>query len=132
MHHSEVLRRLIGGCIGLEFDDVLLYKFFSSSEIPEAWDFVHGSPLKAHRSHRNSAPPPFLCNDLKLLYVAITRARKRCWIWDHGHVYDAMQVSLTSKIYHVAGTDKIGLDFLAIPGTNHNCIDFRNDRLGLK
>ncbi|CAE6533230.1 unnamed protein product [Rhizoctonia solani] len=81
----------IADCKGLEFDDVLIYNFFSSCETPDAWDFVHGVPLRCHRNDRDSVPPPLLCSELKLLYVAITRARKRCWIWDHGHVHDAMQ-----------------------------------------
>ncbi|KEP48194.1 UvrD/REP helicase amino-terminal domain protein [Rhizoctonia solani 123E] len=77
---------------GLEFEDILVYNFFSTSELPlDAWDFVHGHPLKTHRGRRESAPPPSLCNDLKLLYVALTRARKRCWIWDQGYVVDAMK-----------------------------------------
>ncbi|CAE6516812.1 unnamed protein product [Rhizoctonia solani] len=87
----------IADCKGLEFDDVLLYNFFSSSETPDAWDFVHGVPLKSHRNARDSVPPPSLCSELKLLYVAITRARKRCWIWDHGHVHDAMQLFWLSQ-----------------------------------
>ncbi|CAE6450213.1 unnamed protein product [Rhizoctonia solani] len=77
---------------GLEFEDILIYNFFSTSELPvEAWDFVHGHPIKVHRGRKESAPPPSLCNDLKLLYVALTRARKRCWIWDQGYVIDAMK-----------------------------------------
>ncbi|KAG8778469.1 hypothetical protein FRC12_024973 [Ceratobasidium sp. 428] len=75
---------------GLEFDDILLYNFFTESESPEAWDFVHGGSMKTHRNARDSIPPLSLCIDLKLLYVAITRARQRCWIWDHGYVIDAM------------------------------------------
>ncbi|KAJ1300871.1 hypothetical protein OPQ81_002509 [Rhizoctonia solani] len=79
---------------GLEFEDILVYNFFSTSELPlDAWDFVHGRPMKAHRSRRELSPPPSLCSDLKLLYVALTRARKRCWIWDHGYVLDAMKVT---------------------------------------
>ncbi|KAG8708007.1 hypothetical protein FRC11_006898 [Ceratobasidium sp. 423] len=77
---------------GLEFEDILIYNFFSTSDLPlDAWDFVHGRPIKIHRGRRELAPPPSLCNDLKLLYVALTRARKRCWIWDHGYVVDAMK-----------------------------------------
>ncbi|KDN45554.1 hypothetical protein RSAG8_04878, partial [Rhizoctonia solani AG-8 WAC10335] len=76
---------------GLEFDDVILYNFFSESECAEAWDFVHGFPMKTHRNERDSIPPLSLCNELKLLYVALTRAQKRCWIWDHGYVIDAMK-----------------------------------------
>ncbi|EUC55350.1 UvrD-like helicase carboxy-terminal domain protein, putative [Rhizoctonia solani AG-3 Rhs1AP] len=87
----------ITDCKGLEFDDVLIYNFFSSSETPEAWDFVHDTPLRTHRNVQESAPPPSLCAELKLLYVAITRARKRCWIWDHGHVRNAMQLFWVSQ-----------------------------------
>ncbi|CAE6444861.1 unnamed protein product [Rhizoctonia solani] len=76
---------------GLEFDDIILYNFFSESDCEEAWDFVHGFPMKAHRNARDSIPPLSLCNELKLLYVALTRAQKRCWIWDHGYVIDAMK-----------------------------------------
>ncbi|KAG8760604.1 hypothetical protein FRC11_000178, partial [Ceratobasidium sp. 423] len=83
---------------GLEFEDILVYNFFSTSDLPlDAWDFVHGHSIKTHRSQRESAPPPSLCNDLKLLYVALTRARKRCWIWDHGYVVDAMKLFWLSQ-----------------------------------
>ncbi|CAE6538243.1 unnamed protein product, partial [Rhizoctonia solani] len=76
---------------GLEFHDIILYNFFSESDCAEAWDFVHGFPMKTHRNERDSIPPLSLCNELKLLYVALTRAQKRCWIWDHGYVIDAMK-----------------------------------------
>ncbi|CAE7194961.1 unnamed protein product, partial [Rhizoctonia solani] len=77
---------------GLEFEDILIYNFFSTSELPlDAWDFVHGHPTNTHRGRKELTPPPSLCNDLKLLYVALTRARKRCWIWDHGSVIDSMK-----------------------------------------
>ncbi|KAG9097775.1 hypothetical protein FRC06_007201 [Ceratobasidium sp. 370] len=76
---------------GLEFDDILLYDFFAESESPLAWEFVHGIWTKTHRNERDSIPPLSLCNELKLLYVAMTRARRRCWIWDRGDVIDAMK-----------------------------------------
>ncbi|KAG8755796.1 hypothetical protein FRC11_005787, partial [Ceratobasidium sp. 423] len=76
---------------GLEFDDIILYNFFAESECEEAWYFVHGFPLVTHRNERDSIPPLSLCSELKLLYVALTRAQKRCWIWDHGYVIDAMK-----------------------------------------
>ncbi|KAH7339885.1 hypothetical protein B0J17DRAFT_657189 [Rhizoctonia solani] len=83
---------------GLEFDDIILYNFFSESDCEEAWDFVHGYPMKAHSNARDLIPPLSLCNELKLLYVALTRAQKRCWIWDHGYVIDAMK-----KFWEVQG-----------------------------
>ncbi|CAE7144637.1 unnamed protein product [Rhizoctonia solani] len=62
---------------GLEFDDVLIYNFFSQSAAPAtAWTHVMGT------ARGNQAPPPVLCSELKLLYVAATRARRRCWIWE--------------------------------------------------
>ncbi|CAE6496461.1 unnamed protein product [Rhizoctonia solani] len=62
---------------GLEFDDVLIYNFFSQSAAPPAaWAHLLGT------ARGNQAPPPVLCSELKLLYVAATRARRRCWIWD--------------------------------------------------
>ncbi|KAG8795770.1 hypothetical protein FRC12_009777 [Ceratobasidium sp. 428] len=66
---------------GLEFDDVLIYNFFSSSAAPlSAWEHLAGG------TRGNQAPPPVLCAELKLLYVAMTRARRRCWIWDSGEL----------------------------------------------
>ncbi|CAE6436866.1 unnamed protein product [Rhizoctonia solani] len=62
---------------GLEFDDVLIYNFFSESAAPPAaWAHLLGT------ARGNQAPPPVLCSELKMLYVATTRARRRCWIWD--------------------------------------------------
>ncbi|CAE6542887.1 unnamed protein product [Rhizoctonia solani] len=62
---------------GLEFDDVLIYNFFSQSAAPPAaWAHLLGT------TRGNQAPPPVLCSELKMLYVAATRARRRCWIWD--------------------------------------------------
>ncbi|KAF8595241.1 P-loop containing nucleoside triphosphate hydrolase protein [Ceratobasidium sp. AG-I] len=71
---------------GLEFDDVLLYNFFSQSPAPaSAWDYLLGNV------RGNQAPPPVLCSELKLLYVAMTRARRRCWIWDSGEVISRLK-----------------------------------------
>nr|GEV15151.1 UvrD-like helicase, ATP-binding domain, P-loop containing nucleoside triphosphate hydrolase [Tanacetum cinerariifolium] len=50
-------------CKGLEFQDVLLYKFFGTS------------PLKDQHN--------VLCSELKQLYVAITRTRQRLWICEN-------------------------------------------------
>lgn len=63
--------------IGLEFDDVLIYDFFSTSPAGDAWELLSGSAMRGIQG-----PPPILCSELKLLYVAVTRARRRCWIWD--------------------------------------------------
>ncbi|KAG9121518.1 hypothetical protein FRC07_002483 [Ceratobasidium sp. 392] len=71
---------------GLEFDDVLIYDFFSKSPAPSsAWDHLLGN------ARGNHSPPPVLCSELKLLYVAMTRARRRCWIWDSGELVSRLK-----------------------------------------
>ncbi|CAE6476199.1 unnamed protein product, partial [Rhizoctonia solani] len=87
---------------GLEFDDVLLYNFFAESEAPTtSWKNI--LLLSAHNkdgrvqfqykpSEAHATILPVLCYELKQLYVAITRARHRCWLWDSGRTIDAMKV----------------------------------------
>ncbi|KAF8416944.1 hypothetical protein EV426DRAFT_624835 [Tirmania nivea] len=66
---------------GLEFEDVVLYNFFSNP----MWDNIHLLILKLLLT-RDAAGKldkrryGGLCSELKLLYVAITRARKNLWI----------------------------------------------------
>ncbi|KAF8491287.1 hypothetical protein JB92DRAFT_2753228 [Gautieria morchelliformis] len=93
----ENLRRQIGevGLImtlyeakGLEFNDVLLYNFFTDSmaALPE-WRVVLNVVEDGRRGHI-SAPRfddsrhALLCSELKSLYVGITRARSQVWILD--------------------------------------------------
>ncbi|KAG8735089.1 hypothetical protein FRC10_011007 [Ceratobasidium sp. 414] len=77
---------------GLEFDDVLIYNFFSQSAAPpSAWDHLLGN------ARGNQAPPPVLCSELKLLYVAMTRARRRCWIWDSGELVSRLKTQWISR-----------------------------------
>ncbi|KAH8834708.1 hypothetical protein DL96DRAFT_1808678 [Flagelloscypha sp. PMI_526] len=72
---------------GLEFDDVLLYNFFEDSSVELAqWRVVLNVLVETKPS---VTPPRFnetlhagVCNELKFLYVAITRARKNAWIVD--------------------------------------------------
>ncbi|KAG8732510.1 hypothetical protein FRC10_000885 [Ceratobasidium sp. 414] len=88
----------IVNCKGLEFDDILIYNFFSQSPAPfEDWQFVTGLPEHKRRRERELVVPLVLCLELKLLYVAMTRARKRCWIWDSGEIYDAMKAHLLDR-----------------------------------
>ncbi|KAF8751908.1 hypothetical protein RHS01_08270 [Rhizoctonia solani] len=71
---------------GLEFDDVLIYNFFSQSPASTAtWEYLSGT------TRCSQASPPVLCSELKLLYVAVTRARRRCWIWDSGILASQLQ-----------------------------------------
>ncbi|KAJ4456572.1 putative tRNA-splicing endonuclease positive effector [Paratrimastix pyriformis] len=72
---------------GLEFNDVLVYDFFSDSSLGSGWRTLYNlmaengfpcpSPMAfdAHRHHR-------LSSELKFLYVAVTRARSHLWLFD--------------------------------------------------
>ncbi|CAE6536920.1 unnamed protein product [Rhizoctonia solani] len=75
----------------LEFDDVLIYNFFSTSPAPiTVWSCL------SRDARLEQPPPPVLCSELKLLYVAVTRARRRCWIWDSGQLIHKLLVTWTS------------------------------------
>ncbi|CAE6340573.1 unnamed protein product [Rhizoctonia solani] len=77
---------------GLEFDDVLIYNFFSKSPAATAaWEYLSGT------TRWTQPPPPVLCSELKMLYVAVTRARRRCWIWDSGELVSQLQTMWTKQ-----------------------------------
>ncbi|KAM3394194.1 hypothetical protein P3S68_003196 [Capsicum galapagoense] len=72
-------------CKGLEFEDVLLYNFFSSSPLGSQWRVIYA--FMKERGVADFSFPSFcdtrhniLCSELKQLYVAITRTRRRLWI----------------------------------------------------
>ncbi|KDQ15746.1 hypothetical protein BOTBODRAFT_31632 [Botryobasidium botryosum FD-172 SS1] len=86
----DALRNKFGkmGCImtpyetkGLEFNDVLLYNFFEDSRAGYTeWSVVLDTLRGNHVA--NQALHAIICSELKSLYVALTRARNNCWIWD--------------------------------------------------
>ncbi|KAF8598545.1 hypothetical protein BDV93DRAFT_561252 [Ceratobasidium sp. AG-I] len=84
---------------GLEFDDIVVYNFFAESEAPtSAWRLVLGltprdesGRIRYDKSDLAPSISPVLCSELKQLYVAVTRARHRCWLWDSGDIVDLMQ-----------------------------------------
>ncbi|XP_071695484.1 uncharacterized protein [Rutidosis leptorrhynchoides] len=74
---------------GLEFQDVLLYDFFTTSSFSNEWRIVYEymnekellkSPSNEMRSSFAMEKHAVLCSELKLLYVAITRTRQRLWV----------------------------------------------------
>lgn len=74
--------------------DVLLYNFFSDSPLHNKWRVIYGFLQEevACSSQTRSQPSGFpsfdvkkhnlLCSELKQLYVVLTRARQRLWIYD--------------------------------------------------
>ncbi|KAI3729664.1 hypothetical protein L6452_18327 [Arctium lappa] len=74
---------------GLEFQDVLLYDFFSTSSFSNEWRIIYeymkekgppNLPSTELSSSFNMEKHNVLCSELKQLYVAITRTRQRLWI----------------------------------------------------
>ncbi|KAK6930708.1 DNA2/NAM7 helicase-like, C-terminal [Dillenia turbinata] len=79
-------------CKGLEFQDVLLYNFFSSSPLKSRWRVIYEYKKEQGFLEFNSpgsfpvfdqAKDNILCSELKQLYVAITRTRQRLWICEN-------------------------------------------------
>jgi superfamily I DNA/RNA helicase len=59
---------------GMEFDDVILYNFFTESSCPSSIRCL-GSLVNPTKEPFDSIKHAALCSELKHLYVAITRAR---------------------------------------------------------
>ncbi|OMO60736.1 Tetratricopeptide-like helical [Corchorus capsularis] len=81
-------------CKGLEFQDVLLYKFFGSSPSKSQWRVVYEYMKQQGLLESSWQSPSFkheihnvLCSELKQLYVAITRTRQRLWICENEEEY---------------------------------------------
>ncbi|PRQ41351.1 putative tetratricopeptide-like helical domain, uvrD-like Helicase, ATP-binding protein [Rosa chinensis] len=88
---KQALVLTIVECKGLEFQDVLLYKYFGSSPLINEWRLIYNY-MKEHdllspTLHKSiptfdRAKHNFLCSELKQLYVAISRTRNRLWIYE--------------------------------------------------
>ncbi|XP_040289344.1 TPR and ankyrin repeat-containing protein 1 isoform X2 [Bufo bufo] len=115
---------------GLEFDDVLLYNFFTDSEASKEWRIISSfnpAPEKNQENQPlvevpfesacNSAHRPFVLDpemhkmlngELKQLYTAITRARVNLWIFDENHEKraPAFEYFEKRKLVYKVHTDK--------------------------
>ncbi|XP_002966061.2 uncharacterized protein LOC9634966 [Selaginella moellendorffii] len=108
---------------GLEFEDVLIFNFFTDSASPEAWKTL--SSVFGRSRPANCLPaqlPSILCNELKELYVAITRTKRRLWIIDENLEYQrpmldywkslnvvkrgALDASLISSIHQISSPEQ--------------------------
>ncbi|XP_056376348.1 TPR and ankyrin repeat-containing protein 1 isoform X3 [Hyla sarda] len=115
---------------GLEFDDVLLYNFFTDSEASKEWKIISSfNPVTVKKqgnqplievpfeSTCNAAHRPFdldpemhkmLNGEMKQLYTAITRARVNLWIFDENHEKraPAFEYFMKGSFVQVVQTDK--------------------------
>ncbi|KAF9064527.1 hypothetical protein BDP27DRAFT_1425729 [Rhodocollybia butyracea] len=88
---------------GLEFNDVLLYNFFTDSPAKlSQWRVILSalsdqSAVAAPEFERNRQRYASICTELKFLYVAITRARENVWIIDSSEKSDPIRLYWTEK-----------------------------------
>ncbi|KAH9931245.1 uncharacterized protein B0H18DRAFT_929725 [Fomitopsis serialis] len=90
---------------GLEFNDVLLYNFFSDSTVEQSqWRVILNALSDSDDAAATVKAPHFdetrhngVCRDLKFLYVAITRARNHLWIADKSDKSEPMRHFWTVK-----------------------------------
>ncbi|KAJ3088732.1 hypothetical protein HK102_008076, partial [Quaeritorhiza haematococci] len=72
---------------GLEFEDVLIYDFFSDSDFTRWHVLTKGQddeddPSRLPSGYFDGKKNELLCSELKNLYVAATRARQQLWFFD--------------------------------------------------
>lgn len=86
---SNALVLTVYECKGMEFSDILIYDFFSSSPMGKKWRVIANSFQNVFNIKDPFSPTPFdktlhlpLCQELKMLYVLITRAKRNVFIFE--------------------------------------------------
>ncbi|EPQ56620.1 P-loop containing nucleoside triphosphate hydrolase protein [Gloeophyllum trabeum ATCC 11539] len=107
---------------GLEFDDVLLYNFFADSSCTlSQWRMILAVVVEIGPSARaptfNEVRHAGICNELKFLYVAVTRARNNLWIYDPSDKAQPMQTFWSTNGCIDLYTSKMELPKLAVSST---------------
>lgn len=85
---------------GMEFDDVLLYNFFSRSDNSASYRSLH--QLLGNGKEFDVKKHAALCSELKYLYVAVTRARKQLWLLESSKERTAPVVEVLEQIANPA------------------------------
>ncbi|PFH50711.1 hypothetical protein AMATHDRAFT_85569, partial [Amanita thiersii Skay4041] len=94
---------------GLEFNDVLLYNFFSNSNQSEThWRLISSSsPNETTMPRFDEIKHGGLCVELKTLYVAMTRAKKNLWIADCSKTANPMKAYwFDRKLINICAIDE--------------------------
>ncbi|PWA41896.1 DNA helicase, UvrD/REP type, P-loop containing nucleoside triphosphate hydrolase [Artemisia annua] len=113
---------------GLEFQDVLLYDFFTTSSFSNEWRIIYdymkekdlpNSSSTALGSCFHMEKHAVLCSELKQLYVAITRTRQRLWIFETTGfsypIYDYWKKLGLVEVKHLS--DHLFADKMQIPSS---------------
>ncbi|XP_038876924.1 uncharacterized protein LOC120069278 [Benincasa hispida] len=95
-------------CQSLEFQDVLLYNFFTSSPLGHQWRVIYQYMIEqdmleiAYNSPNFNQPVRMdLCWELKLLHIAITRCRQRLWIYEDNQEFPNPMVDYWKKLCYI-------------------------------
>ncbi|KIO30551.1 hypothetical protein M407DRAFT_20439 [Tulasnella calospora MUT 4182] len=97
---------------GMEFNDVLLFNFFTDSPATVTdWRAMFLAQKEGRQfDHRRHS---ILQSELKSLYVGLTRARERVWVWEesgNGYIIEALLAASNLATVHRGGTiPKIGV-----------------------
>ncbi|XP_063936853.1 uncharacterized protein LOC135147630 [Daucus carota subsp. sativus] len=121
-------------CKGLEFQDVLLYKFFSSSPFENEWrviyEYMNDNNMLV--STASTSFPRFdlekhgiLCSELKQLYVAVTRTKQRLWICENSKDFSGPMFDYWKKLC-VAKVRKMDDSFIKEMQVESNEEDWRS------
>lgn len=90
---------------GMEFNDVLLYNFFTDSSAADT-DWRAMLFAKQENRHFNARRHSILQSELKSFYVGLTRARERVWIWEES--YDGYDMETLLVTNNLATSHKTG------------------------
>ncbi|KAG8956483.1 hypothetical protein FRC03_010813 [Tulasnella sp. 419] len=107
---------------GLEFNDVLLYDFFADSPASATdWRVVLNcmQDCSIPAPQFNELRHAIIQTELKFLYVGLTRARNRVWIWDSSDKIDPMRMLWSGKgLINIKTPDDIPRN-LAVRSSEH-------------
>jgi tetratricopeptide (TPR) repeat protein/phosphotransferase system HPr-like phosphotransfer protein len=102
---SNALVLTVYECKGMEFSDVLIYNFFSSTGLENKWRVVYSIFKSEFQIDGDYKFPKFdpkehfaLCQELKMLYVLITRAKQRVFFFEQDKKVREVMTDLWSKL----------------------------------
>ncbi|XP_016185296.1 uncharacterized protein LOC107626920 [Arachis ipaensis] len=86
-------------CKGLEFEDVLLYNFLSTSPLKRQWGVIYQFMKEKHVfcASFDETKHNVLCSELKQLYVAVTRSKNRLWICEDKEEFSRPMIDYWKK-----------------------------------
>ena len=110
---------------GMEFEDVLLCNFFTDSPCPGGWRCLDS--LKNKSGNFDPMKHAAMCSELKIFYVAVTRARIRLSIIESedtlaARVVDVLMQDVSSPLVEVTRSSDQGFlkEFMSLGSISHD------------